>query len=245
MRCHRLVPIAGWFAFVLLCIPASAQNLISNPYFDNGIADWDPFRPGNGILLWSNVFPSGCDDEIFDAIGDAQVTVGINLAHIAGPEPSIHESRGGLRWFLVVAFHDIRTADLDLSVIRNTHLTFGGILISFSPPIDATSGDRLLGANQEMVTLRDGRACRRCGADRPQNPALGPMGKLRAGFVTQLPHGSDSLRSSQAESDSGRLGSCPKGVRLFQGPFHRIATRQHSRFECHLNFRRRDSLILV
>ena len=57
--CRNEALTVVWFALLLLCASASAQNLVSNPHFDTGLADWDVYGPGNGILLWSNNMDAG------------------------------------------------------------------------------------------------------------------------------------------------------------------------------------------
>jgi len=57
--CHRVFATAVWSATVLLCTSVSAQNMVSNPNFDDGLTDWEAYQPGNGVLLWSNTMDAG------------------------------------------------------------------------------------------------------------------------------------------------------------------------------------------
>ena len=57
--CHRVLAAAVWSVLVVLCSPVSAQNMVSNPFFDDGLTDWDAYNPGHGILLWSDTMDAG------------------------------------------------------------------------------------------------------------------------------------------------------------------------------------------
>src|SRR5215472_4490861 len=71
-------------------------------------------------------FSTGGLDQIFFAVGDVQIAVGIQIPDVAGAEPAVlgkHFARGFR--ILVITLHHTRTLHLNLAVFRDAHLHVG------------------------------------------------------------------------------------------------------------------------
>ena len=66
--------------------------------------------------LWRDEFSAGGLDQVFLAVGDGKISIGVDVADVAGLEPAIFQS--GLRFFgaIPVAFEDRRAADENFAV---------------------------------------------------------------------------------------------------------------------------------
>src|SRR5260370_33128252 len=57
------------------------------------------------------------DDDVLDAVDEKEITVGIEIADIAGMQPAIDENLRRLLVLAPVAGHDLRTANADLAAL--------------------------------------------------------------------------------------------------------------------------------
>ena len=66
--------------------------------------------------LGGDVLAAGGDDDVLFPVGDDQKAVLVEMTDVAGVEPTALEVPPGLRFLLVIAFHDVRPAGQDLAV---------------------------------------------------------------------------------------------------------------------------------
>src|SRR4051812_14542138 len=88
----------------------------------NHIVDiWNQFEPIFNRLR-RNIFSARGDEEILLAIGDFKIAIRIDLAHVTSVEPSAGKRLSGFALPVVVAPHDVRSANEDLLILRNPDL---------------------------------------------------------------------------------------------------------------------------
>src|SRR5260370_6590630 len=76
--------------------------------------------------LRSNEFACGGFEQIFLAVGDEEIVVLVHVADVAGAEPTVFaENFTGGFGVLIVALHDARALDEDLSIFGHADLNVG------------------------------------------------------------------------------------------------------------------------